>query len=99
MKEFDMPKPFYLYSKSSIYKTPLILTNSVIDLGYRGELTVLLRNLSNEHYVIEAGTKLVQICSRNLESFNYKIVKNLSNSERDQSDFGSTGTIADLSYN
>ena len=41
----EEPTGFYLYPRSSIYKTPLTFTNSVgiIDAGYRGNIKVALR--------------------------------------------------------
>lgn len=45
---------YYLYPRSSIYKTPLILANSVgiIDSGYRGEIMAALKYLpTTEHFL------------------------------------------------
>lgn len=61
--------PFYLYPRSSIAKTPLILTNGVgvIDAGYRGEIKAALRNLDiSKPYTIKRGERLVQICAHDL---------------------------------
>ena len=63
---------YYLYPRSSIYKTPLRLSNSVgiIDAGYRGNIKVCVDNISNEDYIIKKGTRLFQICSGDLSIFN-----------------------------
>lgn len=87
--------PYYLYARSSIYKTPLILANGVgvIDRGYRGLLKIALLNTSNNSYTVEKGTRLVQICSRDLSSINICGSVSLSPSEtsRGEGGFGSTG--------
>lgn len=93
------PSAYYLYPRSSLSKTPLILANHVgiIDSGYRGSLISafkLLRpsNLTT-HYVVEFGTRLVQICHPTLCPVYIKVVSEgeLSNSERGACGFGSTG--------
>lgn len=91
----NMSKPYYLYPRSSISKTPLRLANSVgiIDSQYRGELCVVLDNISDEPYNIERGQRLFQICSRNLEPFkSVEFVETFSETERGENGFGSTGT-------
>ena len=87
---------FYVYPRSSMSKTPLMLGNHVgiIDSGYRGSLKVALRNLMpDERFKIEKFTRLVQICAPDLSAFNVVIVdeNDLSNTERGDGGFGSTG--------
>jgi dUTP pyrophosphatase len=83
---------YYLYTRSSIYKTPLMLANHVgiIDAGYRGEIKSAFRNLSDKSYKITAGTRLVQICAPDLKPFTFKIVEKLSDTKRGAGGFGST---------
>ena len=86
---------YYLYPRSSIYKTPLRLSNSVgiIDAGYRGNIKVCVDNISNEDYIIKKGTRLFQICSGDLSVFETIILsdnESLSQSDRNNSGFGST---------
>ena len=89
------PVSFYLYPRSSMGgKTPLRMSNSVgiIDSGYRGNLIGLVDNLSNEDYVVKAGTRLFQICSPTLNNpIKLEIVQELSETERNDSGIGSTG--------
>lgn len=87
---------FYVYPRSSMSKTPVMLGNHVgiIDSGYRGSIKVALRNLmQNERVKIEKLTRLVQICAPDLSGFNVVIVNEteLSNTERGDGGFGSTG--------
>ena len=87
------PLAFYLYPRSSISKTPLSLANSVgiIDSGYRGEIIGAFR--CNEPFVIEAKTRLLQICSPTLSPFLVQLVteEELTSTERGNGGFGSTG--------
>lgn len=85
---------YYLYSRSSISKTPLRLANGVgiIDAGYRGNLMAVVDNISSEPYHIQKGQRLFQICGRYLEPINLTLVENLSLSERGNGGFGSTGS-------
>jgi len=84
---------YYLYPRSSISKTPLRLANSVgiIDAGYRGNIMAVVDNISAESYQIQKGQRLFQICGRFLEPINLTLVDTLSDSERGNGGFGSTG--------
>ena len=63
----------------------------VIDSGYRGEVVIGVVNLSKEDYVVEKGNKIAQILIQKVESPEIKEVEELSNSERGEKGFGSTG--------
>jgi len=105
---FDTSKAFYLYARSSISKTPLMVANHVgiVDSGYRGNLIGAVRllysssggsssNLSNT-YVVEKYTRLFQICMGNLEPFRVELVESvdeLSTTSRGAGGFGSTGLV------
>ena len=86
--------PFYIYPRSSISKTPLMLANhtGIIDTGYRGNLIGAFRSFSAD-YTVEKHTRLVQICSPSLTPFTVKIIdeKELSTTVRGSGGFGSTG--------
>jgi len=87
------PKSFFIVPRSSIYKTPLRMANSigVIDSGYRGELMVPVDNMTDEDYYIKPGERLFQIILPSLNEFEVQIVDELSDSERGDGGFGSTG--------
>ena len=60
---------FYIYPRSSIYKTPLRLANSVgiIDAGYRGHIIAMFdRNINESLVTVMRGERLVQICAPGL---------------------------------
>ena len=84
---------FLLLPRSSISKTPLIMCNSIgiIDGGYRGNIIGAVRNLSNEKYVVESGTRLFQLCAKNFEPFEFELTTKLSETVRGEDGFGSTG--------
>lgn len=97
MTHNDTLIPYYLYPRSSISKTPLIMANSVgiIDSGYRGEIMAKVRNIplnySLETYTIQEGTRLFQICAPDLSPLKLRIVNSLISSDRGEGGFGSTG--------
>lgn len=86
--------PYWLLPRSSISKTPLIMANSVgvIDSGYRGELMCPVRNMSNNVYVVEKGTRLFQIVSNDMVPYGWvNVVESLDDTTRGSGGFGSTG--------
>jgi dUTP pyrophosphatase len=90
--------PFYMYPRSSISKTPLMLANhtGIIDSGYRGSLIGAFRLLGEpemEEYVVAKNTKLVQICHPSLCPIFIIFVdeSKLTSTERGKGGFGSTG--------
>jgi dUTP pyrophosphatase len=95
LENISKPSAFYLYARSSLSKTPLMLSNHVgiIDSGYRGFLLGAFRNLSPESYVVEKYQRLLQICSPDLKPFLVTLVDEsfLSSTERGTGGFGSTG--------
>ena len=61
------------------------------DPGYRGEYNVLLINLSDKLYQIKKGDKIAQLIFYPVEPAEFKQVNELSDSDRGQGRFGSTG--------
>ena len=87
---------YYMYPRSSISKTPLVLSNHVgiIDSGYRGPLTGMFRNLASDEFVIFKFDRYLQVCTSTLEPFLVKMVdseEELGTTSRGQGGFGSTG--------
>ncbi len=89
------PSPYYLYARSSIYKTNFSLANNVgiIDAGYRGNICAALHNTSVGSYeTVKMGTRMTQICMPGLSpNFHVRMVKKLSSTSRGTGGFGSTG--------
>ncbi len=63
----------------------------VVDAGYRGEVVIGVVNLSKEDYVIEKGDKIAQMLIQKIESPKIIEVEELSNTDRGENGFGSTG--------
>ena len=62
-----------------------------IDADYRGEVGVILVNLSKDDFTIEDGERVAQLVIAKHERANWEVVQKLSESERGASGFGSTG--------
>ena len=86
---------YKLYPRSSMgAKTPLRLANSVgiMDAGYRGNVIAIVDNIDRENeFVVEAGTRLVQLCGPMLEPITFQLVNSLSETSRGEGGLGSTG--------
>jgi dUTP pyrophosphatase len=63
-----------------------------IDADYRGEIRVLLFNISDEPFVIENGERIAQMIIARYEKAELMEVESLEESERGEGGFGSTGT-------
>ncbi|MBT8297611.1 MAG: dUTP diphosphatase, partial [Maribacter sp.] len=63
-----------------------------IDADYRGEIGVILVNLSNEAFVIENGERIAQLVIAKHERAVWNEVDQLSDTSRGAGGFGSTGT-------
>jgi dUTP pyrophosphatase len=63
-----------------------------IDADYRGEVGVILINLSNETVVIEDGERIAQLVFATVEQARWETVEVLTETERGSGGFGSTGT-------
>ncbi|RYY72186.1 MAG: dUTP diphosphatase [Chitinophagaceae bacterium] len=66
-------------------------TPGTIDSDYRGEVKVLLINLSGEEQVIEAGDRIAQIVFVKIEIADVELVQQLNQTERAAGGFGHTG--------
>ena len=62
-----------------------------VDADYRGEVGVILVNLSNEPFVIENGERIAQLIIAKHERAEWIEVSELSETERGEGGFGSTG--------
>lgn len=75
------------------YKKGITVLNSpgTIDADYRGEVGVILVNLSNEEFVVEDGERIAQMVVAKHERAQFIETKELSDTERGAGGFGSTG--------
>lgn len=71
----------------------LINCVGTIDEDYRGEVCVGLVNLSNEEYTISPDERIAQMIISRIEQAEIQVVTELSNTDRGEGGFGSTGKI------
>ena len=62
-----------------------------VDADYRGEIGVILVNLSNEDFTINNGERIAQLVIAKHERANWEEVEKLSDTDRGEGGFGSTG--------
>ena len=62
-----------------------------VDADYRGEIGVILVNLSNEDFIVNDGERIAQLIIAKHERVNWEEVIVLSETERGAGGFGSTG--------
>lgn len=67
-------------------------TPGTIDADYRGEIGIILVNLSNEEFVVEHGERICQMVINKVETIQWSQVESLEESERGGGGFGHTGT-------
>ena len=75
------------------FKNGLTVLNSpgTIDADYRGEIKVILVNLSKEDFTINDGERVAQMIISKHEQAEWTIVEQLEESSRGEGGFGSTG--------
>lgn len=75
------------------YKNGVTVLNSpgTIDSDYRGEIKVLLINLSDENFLIERGARIAQLVVSKYERVSLTVASELDETERHDSGYGSTG--------
>ena len=66
-------------------------TPGTIDADYRGEINVILINLSQEEFVVERGMRIAQLVINKFEKIVWQEVEALSSTMRSTGGFGSTG--------
>lgn len=93
---FDIPKGFEMQirPRSGIsFKTPLIMKNGpgTIDSDYRGEVGIIMHNLSSEPFEVKAGERMAQGIVSPVVMVAFCEVEELSESARGTNGYGSTG--------
>lgn len=74
-------------------KNGITVLNSpgTIDADYRGDIGVILINLSNEPFTINDGDRIAQMVIAKYEKINWQIQETLDSTERGKGGFGSSG--------
>ena len=92
----SIPKNFEIQIRSRsglAAKSQISVLNSpgTIDADYRGELKVILINLSNNTFVVERGSRIAQMVLCPIIKAEFKEVDSLDDTDRGAGGFGSTG--------
>lgn len=69
----------------------LVNTPGTVDADYRGEIKVILVNLSSEDFTVNPGERIAQIVVARHERVEWEEVEELAESSRGEGGFGSTG--------
>lgn len=74
-------------------KTPLIIKNSpgTIDAGYRGDIGIIVHNLSSDSYYVAKGTRIAQGVIAPVMRAKFVEVERLEDTDRGEGGFGHTG--------
>ncbi|MDB9931163.1 dUTP diphosphatase [Flavobacteriales bacterium] len=75
------------------YKKGVTVLNApgTIDADYRGDIGVILINMSNENFVVENGERVAQLVIAKYDQAEWNLVAELSETNRGEGGFGSTG--------
>ncbi|TLX77109.1 dUTP diphosphatase [Labilibacter sediminis] len=75
------------------FKHGISVLNSpgTIDADYRGEIKVILVNLSNDDFLIKSGERICQMVIAKHEVAEFDLVEELESSDRGEGGFGHTG--------
>lgn len=66
-------------------------TPGTVDADYRGEIKIILINLSNEAQSIQNGDRIAQMVIQKVEKIDWSLSNELEQTERSAGGFGSTG--------
>lgn len=89
----EMPDCLYatINGRSSFNGRGINTYRGIIDAGYRGEITVFMKNTSEEIITISRWQRFAQLTFHYRLSIDFAVVNELSESERGTAGFGSTG--------
>ncbi|MCQ2287074.1 MAG: dUTP diphosphatase [Bacteroidales bacterium] len=74
-------------------KNGIAVLNSpgTVDSDYRGEIKVILVNLSDADFVVHNGDRIAQLVVARYERIDFQLVEELTKTERNEGGFGSSG--------
>ncbi|MHA1206254.1 MAG: dUTP diphosphatase [Candidatus Hodarchaeales archaeon] len=78
-------------SRSSLAKRGIFCTAGVIDSGYRGEVMIVMNNMSQENYSLKQGDRIAQMIIHKVENFEIVASENLDENLDRGGGFGSSG--------
>ena len=80
-----------VWDKSGVSLKGVHRLAGVIDAGYRGEIKVVLINLTKKPYTVEKGKKIAQLLIQSVLAVVIEEAENLDDTNRGEGGFGSTG--------
>ncbi len=89
--ETGVPLGLLVRDRSSMAARGLAVTGGVIDAGYRGEILILLTNLTDTAVSLAAGDKIAQMIPVPVLTGVVRVVESLGESDRAEKGFGSSG--------
>lgn len=94
---FEIPEGFEIQVRPRSgfsLKTPMLVVNSpgTVDCDYRGEVKIIMGNFGSEDFIIEHGERVAQLVFAPVTQTRYEVAQDLSDTERGEGGFGSTGT-------
>lgn len=89
----EIPHGFYLRieDRSGMAAKGIHKIGGIVDSDYRGEVFVVLHNTTNQDYQIEKHDRIAQGVVTPVSQANFNEASQLSETERDEGGFGSTG--------
>jgi dUTP pyrophosphatase len=72
-------------------KYGLKIMGGVLDSNYRGEIKIILHNLSKEDFRVEKGMRIAQMLIQKIEQKNIELVEELDDTNRGEGRFNSSG--------
>ena len=80
-----------IWDKSGLSLKGVHRLAGVIDSGYRGEVKVVMANLSDKTFAIEKGMKIAQMLVQPITIVSVVVAEDLDDTSRGEGGFGSTG--------
>lgn len=80
-----------VWDRSSMGKRGLKTAGGVIDSGYRGEIGIIIWNMSEVHQEIKAGERIAQLLIQPIVTPSTEEVSELTDTKRGAGGFGSSG--------
>lgn len=89
--EFEKGHVALIWDKSGVADSGIKIMGGVLEYTYRGEYKVIMLNTSHKDYEIKKGQKIAQLLIQPIITAEIEEVKELSETERGEGAFGSTG--------
>lgn len=93
--KIEVPSESFLdiRTRSGMACQGIIVANApgTVDADYRGELCIILANVTRDSYVVMSGDRIAQVALMPVRPTSFEVVAELSSTERGEGGYGSTG--------